>query len=89
MESVWKVFVAIALLLAVAGWLVLRSRGERAQSLGIVGKCLLGMALGTAAFPLLLPLLGVRWWVAGYVAFIAVLTAVMTTMAVTRARRLS
>lgn len=87
METVWRVFAAIALVLAVAGWLALRIRGGRAPSFVIVGKCLIGMALGTAVFPLLLPHLGARWWIAGYVAFVAVLTAVMTTMAVTRATR--
>lgn len=77
----------IALVLAAAGWLALRIKGERAPSFDIVGRCLCGMAVGTGIFPLLLPVLGVRWWVAGYVVFVVVLTAVMTTMAVTRARR--
>lgn len=86
METVWKVFSPIAALLAVGGWLALRRRGERAPSFRIVGWGLLGLAAGTAAFPLLLPRLGVGPWVAGYIGFVVLVVVAMTCLAVTRAR---
>lgn len=64
----------------------MRSTGEKARVFRVVGTFLLAMAVGTAAFPTLLPIVGLLPWVAAYIAFVVVATLVMTLCTVTKTR---
>ncbi len=87
MTIVWVAFAITAVLLAGGAWAALRYQGEQATAFRSVAGFLLTMAIGTALFPALLPLLGVKLWIGGYIAFVISLTGVMTAMAVVKAKQ--
>jgi hypothetical protein len=89
MATVWIVFVATGLVLALGAWAVIRfaTTGEQAPAFRAVARFLVALALGTAVFPALLTPLGVKTWLVAYIGFVAALTGAMTITAVVTARR--
>jgi len=77
MEIVWLAFSVTAVILAVAALVASRAR-QRSSAFRVVGWSLLTMAVGTAAFPALLPVLGVVLWASAYVAFVLIVTGFLT-----------
>ncbi|MFQ5738208.1 MAG: hypothetical protein ACE5JX_04305 [Acidobacteriota bacterium] len=86
MSTVWMTFIVTAVVLALGAWSAMRF-GRPTAVFRTVAGFLLAMALGTAVFPALLPVVGVTAWVAGYVGFVAVATALITVSAVRKAQR--
>ena len=86
MAVIWIAFGATAVLVAAGGLAALRAEGEAGPVLRLAGRFLLALAIGTAVFPALLPLLGAGAWVKGYIGFVAAFTAVLTVCAVAKAR---
>jgi len=89
MVVVWAVFAGTALLLAVCGFIAGRIKGEMAPVFRTVRRFLLVMAVGTALFPALLQHVGPTVWAGLYVAFVVVVTGIMTGSAVAAARAVS
>ena len=86
MGIVWTAFAITAALLAGAAGAMLRYKGAQAVAVRSAAGFLFAMAIGTAIFPALLPLLGVKLWVGAYIGFVTLLTGVMTATVVARAR---
>ena len=87
MQVVWITFVSIAVVLAGCAWGAWRYKGKQNPAFRTVAKYLLVLAAGPAFFPAFLSATGVTVWVAGYIVFVTLLTAAMTTTAVRQSRR--
>lgn len=89
MVVVWAVFIGTALLLAAGGLIVGGIKGEMAPVFRTLSRFLSAMAVGTAVFPAFLQEVGPMVWVGLYVAFVIVVTGIMTGSAVAAARAVS
>jgi hypothetical protein len=88
MATVWATFLVTGVALLALAIVGLRWRGDKGRVFQTVGRFLLVLAAVTALFPSVLASLGPARWAAVYVGFVVSLTAVMTTVAVARARAL-
>ncbi len=89
MTIVWIAFAITAVLLAGGAWAALRYEGEHATAFRSIARFLLALAIGTVLFPALLPLLDVKVWIGGYIAFVLLLTGVMTASAVAKTKQVA
>jgi len=81
MTVVWIVFLLTALLLAAIALITLRAKGQMAPVFHVLGEILFFMAVVTALFPALLPVLGVTAWVGSYLAFVGIMTVIVLARA--------
>jgi hypothetical protein len=88
MATIWATFLLTGVALLALALIGLRWRGGKAPVFHTVGRFLLVLAVATALFPAILASLGPLRWAAVYIAFVVLLTAVMTGVALTRARAL-
>ncbi|MDZ7386255.1 MAG: hypothetical protein ONB07_09075 [candidate division KSB1 bacterium] len=88
MATVWRIFVATAVVLATGGFVALRVKGGQAPVFQRVGMFLLLMAAGTAVFPSFLSTVGPMIWAGSYASFVVLITTVMTVSALLKARPL-
>lgn len=86
MATVWATFIVTGVALLALAVVGLCWKGEKAPVFRTVGRFLLVLAVVTALFPSMLGSLAPARWAAAYFAIVVVLTAVMTALAVVRAR---
>jgi hypothetical protein len=89
MVVVWAVFAGTALLLAACGFIAGRIKGEMTPVFRTIRRFLLAMAVGTTLFPTFLQQVGPMVWAGLYVAFVVVVTGIMTGSAVAAPRAVS
>jgi len=89
MATIWMVFIGTAILLAAGGCAAARQKGSRGPVFHRIALFLFLMAAGTAVFPSLLAVLGPVVWTGAYIAFVVMITVVMTRSAVLKTRRLA
>lgn len=88
MTTIWATFLLTGVALLALALVGLRWRGNKAPVFHTIGRFLLVLAVATALFPSILASLGPVRWAAMYIAFVVVLTAAMTGVALTQARAL-
>lgn len=89
MATIWMVFVGTAILLAAGAYAAAHQKGSHGPVFRRIALLLSLMSTGTAVFPSLLAVLGPIVWTGAYIAFVVVITVVITRSAVLKARRLA